>query len=99
MRLFWSADAVADRTGILDWYSAENPAVALATDAALSRHAKRLRRFPQLGRPGRVEGTREAPLPRTPFILVYRVADDTMTILRVLHGARQWPSPPPTSTS
>jgi toxin ParE1/3/4 len=95
MRLLWSPDAVADRTGIFDYFAAENPAAALATDAAIARHAKRLRRFPHLGRPGRVEGTRESPLPRTPFIVVYRLAGPDLVLLRILHGARLWPPAEP----
>ena len=95
MRLLWSPDAVADRTEIFDWLTAENPAAALATDTAIARHVKRLRRFPHLGRPGRVDGTRESPLPRTPFIVVYRLADPDILLLRILHGARRWPPAPP----
>jgi toxin ParE1/3/4 len=95
MRLLWSPDAVADRTGIFDWFLAENPAAALATDTAIARHTGRLRRFPHLGRPGRIDGTRELPLPRTPFIIVYRLTEEDIILLRILHGARLWPPPDP----
>lgn len=91
MRLLWSPSAVADRTAIFDWIAAENPAAALATDTTIARHVQRLRRFPNLGRPGRVEATRELALPRTPFIAVYRVADSEILLLRILHGAQLWP--------
>jgi plasmid stabilization system protein ParE len=32
---------------------------------------------------------------RTPYIAAYRIADDTVRILRVLHGAQQWPEQMP----
>jgi addiction module RelE/StbE family toxin len=52
---------------------------------------KNLRLFPEMGRPGRIEGTRELVISRTPYIAAYRIAGDTVRILRVLHGAQQWP--------
>jgi toxin ParE1/3/4 len=43
------------------------------------------------GRAGRVPGTRELVIAGTPFIIPYRVAENTIQILRVLHGKRKWP--------
>ena len=50
-----------------------------------------LKDFPNMGRPGRVAGTRELALAPLPFIVVYRVKDDRVEIARVLHGAQRWP--------
>ena len=50
-----------------------------------------LARHPRMGRPGRVRGTRELVINRTPYIAAYRVSGDVVTILRLLHGARRWP--------
>ena len=52
----------------------------------------RLVMHPEIGRPGRVPGTRELVVPRTPFIIPYRVKDNAVQILRVYHAARKWPS-------
>ena len=95
MRLVWSPDAVADRTGIFAYLAAENSPATLATDTAIARHVQRLRRFPHLGRPGRVEATRASALPRTPFIVIYQVAGSELLLLRILHGARLWPPTSP----
>jgi toxin ParE1/3/4 len=46
---------------------------------------------PAIGRPGRVPGTRELVVPRTPFIVPYRLQRNTLQILRIFHGARRWP--------
>ncbi|HET7560985.1 MAG TPA: type II toxin-antitoxin system RelE/ParE family toxin [Rhodanobacteraceae bacterium] len=51
-----------------------------------------LLQFPVSGRPGRVEGTRELVIERTPYIAAYRIQSDTVRVLRVLHGALQWPN-------
>jgi len=38
-----------------------------------------------------VKGTRELVISRTPYIAAYRIDGDLVTIVRVLHGAQQWP--------
>jgi toxin ParE1/3/4 len=50
-----------------------------------------LERYPLAGRNGRIAGTRELVVRRTPFIVVYKVTQDEVTVLAVLHGARRWP--------
>lgn len=46
---------------------------------------------PAMGRPGRVPGTRELVVPRTPFIVPYRVRKEHLEVLAVLHSSRRWP--------
>jgi addiction module RelE/StbE family toxin len=50
-----------------------------------------LMKFPEMGRPGRVDGTRELVIQRTSYIAAYRITGTTVRILRVLHGAQMWP--------
>jgi toxin ParE1/3/4 len=47
---------------------------------------------PELGRAGRVPGTRELVIPSTPYLIPYRVRGQRIDILRVFHGRRRWPS-------
>jgi len=50
-----------------------------------------LRRHPQSGRPGKEDGTRELVIPKSPYIVVYRVAEsEAVQILRIWHGAQNW---------
>lgn len=44
-----------------------------------------------LGRPGRISGTRELVVTKFPYILPYRVRNNAVEILRVFHTARKWP--------
>ena len=46
---------------------------------------------PQMGRPGRVLGTRELVVPETPYVIPYRVSRDRLELLAVFHGRQKWP--------
>lgn len=50
-----------------------------------------LKRFPESGPAGRVEGTRELVIPRTPFVVVYSIDKDVVNVVAVLHGSQRWP--------
>ena len=91
MRIEWSLFAQADRDAIFDYIEADNPRAAISVDECLRGQVEKLAKFPELGRPGRVERTRELVILQTPYIAAYRIVGDTVLILRVLHGARQWP--------
>mgnify|MGYP001574289014 CR=1 FL=1 len=91
MRLVWSPFALADRDEIFSYIEADNPRAAVEIDERVASATHRLLRFPESGRLGRVAGTRELVVPRTPYIAVYAVMGDKVRILRVLHGARMWP--------
>jgi plasmid stabilization system protein ParE len=52
---------------------------------------EKLKRFPEMGRKGRIDGTRELVITGKPYIAAYRVAGNTVLVLRILHGAQQWP--------
>ena len=65
---------------------------------AAERVAERIRdsvaqlaQYPLLGRTGRVPGTRELIVSGTPFIVPYRIREDVVEIIVVLHAARRWP--------
>ena len=47
--------------------------------------------FPLRGRPGKKAGTRELVMPSLPYVIVYTVRDDVVVVVRILHGAQQWP--------
>src|ERR1700736_4107998 len=56
--------------------------------ASWGSRRERPRPKPSRGRAGRVPGTRELIIPRTPFIVPYRLEGKTIQILRIFHGAR-----------
>jgi len=73
-------------------YSAErSPAAPDRVTGAILRAANGLAKFPLLGRPGAVPGTRERIVVRYPYRIVYHVMGDTVEVLRILHSAQSWP--------
>jgi addiction module RelE/StbE family toxin len=95
MLLEWSVFALADREAIFDYIEADSPRAAIAVDERIQARVEGLGKFPEMGRPGRIEGTRELVISGTPYIAAYRIASGTVRILRVLHGAQQWPDEMP----
>jgi plasmid stabilization system protein ParE len=91
VRLVWSAFALCDRDNIFTHIERENPAAAIAVDERMAVAARRLCDFPESGRTGRVAGTRELVVTGTPYLAANLVSGETVRILRVLHGAQQWP--------
>jgi toxin ParE1/3/4 len=88
--LFWTPEALADRRAIYDHIETDNPAAALALDELFSEKVSRLVDHPDLGRSGRVAGTRELVAQQN-YLLIYATTADWVRILRVLHAAKQWP--------
>lgn len=92
MHLEWTAWAIADREHAYAFIEADNPRAAVEVDARFDAAVDRLRDFPNSGRPGRVEGKRELIVSCTPHVVPYRVMEDRVRLLRVLHGAQLWPA-------
>jgi len=90
--LVWSPEAIDDLVALRAYIEQEDPAAAQRVALHIVRNIETLLpNTPEMGRPGRVPGTRELVVPRTPFIVPYRVIGDTIQILRIFHGARRWP--------
>ena len=91
MRIEWKNQAREDAREILAYISQDKPGAAREVYETIKQQVGLLSETPRIGRPGRVRGTRELVISRTPYLVAYRVTATTVTILRVLHGARQWP--------
>lgn len=91
MKLVWSALSLLDRDGIFTHIEADNPLAAAIVDERIVNATRRLLDFPESGRPGRIAGTRELVIAGTPYVAAYMFTETGVRILRVLHGAQQWP--------
>lgn len=91
MRIRLTELAARDLEAIETFIGSDNPPAALRTVLGVLHAIEGLVDLPNLGRAGRVPGTRELVVSGTPFIAVYRVRAKVLWVLRVLHGARRWP--------
>ena len=92
MKLVWSPEALEDLRDLHAYIARDNPAAATKlVRRIVSRVAEQLPANPETGRPGRVPGTRELVIARTPFLVPYRLGPGRIEILRVYHAARLWP--------
>jgi len=92
MMLFWSLEAIRDLVSLRAYIAQDDPRAAQRMALHVVQNVENLlSESPSMGRPGRVPGTRELVIPKTPFVVPYRVQAGKIQILRVYHGARRWP--------
>jgi toxin ParE1/3/4 len=87
----WLDQAVEDLKAARDYIARDNPSAAADIAQRIRDAVKLLGDYPAAGRAGRVPNTRELVVAGTPYVLPYRVRAESVEILRVLHGAQQWP--------
>jgi len=91
MRLRWTTPAADDLCRIVEYIRHDNPDKAAEVADVIYKGCDTLRRFPHIGRKGRIPDTRELVFPGLPYIVVYQVTDDAVRLLRIYHGAQDWP--------
>ena len=84
--------ALADLDAAREYIEQHNPHAARLLAGRLRAAIADLCDFPARGRPGRLGGTREMVVPRTPYLVAYRIDGLHIDILAIRHGARLWPS-------
>jgi len=91
MKVIWSEIALADLDAIFDYIAADNLDAAVKVDHLIETSVGGLAQFPEKGRLGRVDETRELVIAAVPYLAVYRLEDGVVRVLRILHGAVRWP--------
>lgn len=91
MRLRWTREAADDLEHIADYLLTHTPSRAQQLIRAVYDAPSELLTFPNRGRNGKKEGTRELVLSPLPYIVVYKVVGDIIFVVRILHGAQKWP--------
>ena len=91
LKLKWTKQALVQLKTAHDYINEENPVVAQAVAKRIWDAAEILLTQPEMGRPGRISGTREWVIKKTPYLLAYAVKDDTVQVLRIIHSKQRWP--------
>jgi plasmid stabilization system protein ParE len=91
MRVRWLRKALANLHAEASYISLDDSDAARLVVARIMTAVSRLSQLPMLGRPGRVPGTRELIVPRTRYLVPYRVRGNVVEILRVFDVSRRLP--------
>jgi len=84
----WTRTALRTLDEIARFIALDKPERAHSFVLELRQRVERLEQFPELGRPGRVAGTRELVL-HANYLAIYRVSPGHVDILRIHHVARR----------
>lgn len=77
MRVRWTTDAADDLERICDYIAQDRPDAAQRVAQSVIERIETLETFPDLGRVGRVQGTREVAFPPLPFVAIYEIREGT----------------------
>ena len=91
MKVRWSAAAAHDLEAAANYLFEKTPSNAAQLVRKIFDASSSLKTFPNRGRVGKVEGTRELVVSSLPYVIVYQVTGATLHIVRILHGAQDWP--------
>lgn len=91
MRIKWLRLALKDMDEIAEYISKDNERTARTLVKKIWDHTQILKSHPEIGRPGRVPKTKELVITNTSYIIPYRVINENVEILRVMHSSRKWP--------
>jgi toxin ParE1/3/4 len=91
MKAVWTLAAIRDLAHLREYISNENPDAARQTASKIVDATDRIVQFPEVGRVGRMKGTRELVVSGTQYLIVYRLKKNGIHFLRVLHGHQNWP--------
>ena len=91
MKVVWSPKAISHLVAIRRYIARDSDTTAALVAARILEALDTLATQPQIGRPGRLPGTREMVVTGTPYIVPYRVRHDRLELLAAFDGRRKWP--------
>jgi len=91
MKVVWSRRAIQHLGSLRESIKKDSEQNAAIVATRLLKAVDLLQSHPEMGRPGRIVGTRELVVPDTPYIIPYRVRRERLELISVLHGRQKWP--------
>jgi len=89
LRLLWSPRAQRDLDEACTYIAADNPHAATRIENRIADAVTGLPAHPRKGRARRDGKARELVVAGTPYVIVYRIKDETIEIMRVWHTSRE----------
>jgi addiction module RelE/StbE family toxin len=91
MKIVWSRRAIAHLRNLRDYIARDSPDSAADVAQRILAAVANLGTYPNLGRAGRISGTRELVIPGTPYVIPYRIRGSRVELIAVFHGRQRWP--------
>ncbi|HXA50251.1 MAG TPA: type II toxin-antitoxin system RelE/ParE family toxin [Candidatus Acidoferrum sp.] len=91
MKVVWSRRAIRHLIHLRAYIAGDSERNAALVAKRIPEAVDLLLTHPEIGRPGRVLGTRELVLPDTPYIIPYRVRRERLELIAIFHGRQKWP--------
>lgn len=92
MQVQWTEKAKTRLEEIEAYIARESPTAARKIMlTVIKKTATQLSKYPDRGKPGRLTGTRELLFSDSPYLVVYTVQLNIVTILTVFHTAQDFP--------
>jgi toxin ParE1/3/4 len=91
VKLRWTLIADVELLKLVTYVHPRNRKAALKLYARTRQRVRQLERFPFSGRIGRMPGTRELVIGKSPYIAVYVIEEDNVMIHHIFHVSQQWP--------
>lgn len=89
---FLAAEALRNLVSIRNYIAESSEMNATLVEARFLDCIELLENHPEIGRSGEMLDTREFAVPRTTFVVVYRVRDGGLRLLAILHGSQSRPA-------
>jgi len=91
MQVKWLRRALRNLEQARNYVFQDNPTAAQELIIKIQNAANQLQKYPFMGKNGRVEGTKELIISNSPYILIYRVKEESVEVLRILHTSKRYP--------
>jgi addiction module RelE/StbE family toxin len=91
MNVVWSRRAIRHLLHLREYIEKDSEQNAALVASRILKAVELLQTQPEMGRPGRVLGTRELVVADTPYIVPYRVRRERLELISVFHGRQKWP--------
>lgn len=91
MKIVWSRKAIRHLIALREHIERDSEQNAALVARRILKAVDLLQSHPEMGRPGRVVGTRELVVAGTPYIIPYRVRRERLELIAVFHGRQKWP--------
>lgn len=91
MKVVWGEAAKGEFREAVAFIKRDSPLAARRVARRIRLAARGLENYPDKFRPGYAPNTREHVVPGLPYVIVYRVGPDRVTIMALFHAAQDKP--------